>query len=139
MKKLPIGISTFKTIIEKNYIYVDKTQIALELGTVKNMTMEYIDTRNITNKIKISLLKSGLVSISSYNDDISNTFKNELGYQPTHIGGDYKLYGEITSIEKNDGKKIDICYKITLNLVNIKSGLIVWVDEEEISIIKKFQ
>jgi hypothetical protein len=31
MKKLPIGISTFKTIIEKNYIYVDKTQIALEL------------------------------------------------------------------------------------------------------------
>jgi len=31
MKKLPIGISTLKTIIEENYTYVDKTKIALEL------------------------------------------------------------------------------------------------------------
>ncbi|MCX6074250.1 MAG: AAA family ATPase [Campylobacterales bacterium] len=31
MKKLPIGISTLKTIIEENYLYVDKTKIALEL------------------------------------------------------------------------------------------------------------
>ena len=31
MKKLPIGISTLKTIIEENYLYVDKTDIALNL------------------------------------------------------------------------------------------------------------
>ncbi|MCX8083504.1 MAG: AAA family ATPase, partial [Calditerrivibrio sp.] len=31
MKKLPIGISTFKTIIEENYVYVDKTKEAYEL------------------------------------------------------------------------------------------------------------
>jgi len=31
MKKLPIGISTLKEIIEENYLYVDKTKIALEL------------------------------------------------------------------------------------------------------------
>ncbi|MEA1916633.1 MAG: AAA family ATPase [Campylobacterota bacterium] len=31
LKKLPIGISTFKTIIENSYIYVDKTDIALDL------------------------------------------------------------------------------------------------------------
>ncbi len=31
LKKLPIGISTFKDIIEDDYIYVDKTEIALEL------------------------------------------------------------------------------------------------------------
>ncbi len=31
MKKLPIGISTFKKIIDGNYLYVDKTQIAFEL------------------------------------------------------------------------------------------------------------
>jgi PBP1b-binding outer membrane lipoprotein LpoB len=106
---------------------VDKTnRPVIVLGTVKNMTMEYIDTRNITNKIKISLLKSGLVRISLYDNDTSEI-------------GDYKLYGDISSIEKKDGKKIDIYYKITLNLINIKSGLIVWVDEEEISIIKKFQ
>jgi len=31
MKKLPIGISTLKEIITENYVYVDKTQIALDL------------------------------------------------------------------------------------------------------------
>ncbi len=31
MKKLPIGISTLKEIIENDYVYVDKTKIALDL------------------------------------------------------------------------------------------------------------
>ncbi|MBL0721894.1 MAG: ATP-binding protein [Sulfurovum sp.] len=31
LKKLPIGISTLKDIIEENYLYVDKTKIALDL------------------------------------------------------------------------------------------------------------
>jgi hypothetical protein len=31
MKKLPIGIQTFSEIIEENYIYIDKTKLAIEL------------------------------------------------------------------------------------------------------------
>ena len=31
LKKLPIGKSTFKTIIEENYLYIDKTEVALNL------------------------------------------------------------------------------------------------------------
>ncbi len=31
LKKLPIGIQTFKSIIEENYLYIDKTKIALNL------------------------------------------------------------------------------------------------------------
>jgi len=31
MKKLPIGKSTFQTLIEENYVYVDKTQFAYDL------------------------------------------------------------------------------------------------------------
>ncbi|NPA51276.1 MAG: AAA family ATPase, partial [Aquificae bacterium] len=30
MKKLPIGIQTFKDIIEGNYIYIDKTKEVLD-------------------------------------------------------------------------------------------------------------
>ncbi|NQY21591.1 MAG: AAA family ATPase, partial [Campylobacteraceae bacterium] len=33
LKKLPIGISTLKTIIEEDYVYIDKTKIALDLMT----------------------------------------------------------------------------------------------------------
>ena len=31
LKKLPIGISTLREILEENYIYVDKTRLAQEL------------------------------------------------------------------------------------------------------------
>jgi len=31
MKKLPIGIQTFRTIIKENYLYIDKTKLALDL------------------------------------------------------------------------------------------------------------
>jgi len=31
MKKLPIGIQTFEEIIKQNYLYIDKTELALEL------------------------------------------------------------------------------------------------------------
>ena len=34
MQKLPIGIQTFSEIREDNYLYIDKTKIALEL--IKN-------------------------------------------------------------------------------------------------------
>jgi len=33
MKKLPIGIQTFRKIIEKDYLYIDKTKEAYELIT----------------------------------------------------------------------------------------------------------
>ncbi len=33
LKRLPLGIQTFKEIIEDNYLYVDKTKIAYDLIT----------------------------------------------------------------------------------------------------------
>jgi len=33
MKKLPIGIQTFRKIIEKDYLYIDKTKEIYELLT----------------------------------------------------------------------------------------------------------
>ena len=31
LKKLPVGIQTFRNIIEDNYLYIDKTQLAYNL------------------------------------------------------------------------------------------------------------
>ena len=112
---------------------------------VKNKTDEHIDTKSITDKIKVTLLKSGRVqfsAVSEANDEIikqleyqnltdyvdPSTRKN-LGKQ---VGADYFLYGEITSIKKQAGKVEDVYFKITLNLVNISTGLLEWADEKEI-------
>jgi len=122
----------------------EKNRPVIVLSHVKNKTNEQIDTKSITDKIKISLIKSGLVRVSLYNE-IGDELKNELNYQASEyvkkgtakqignqIGADYKLYGEITSIEKSSEEKTDIYYKITLNLVNIESGIAVWAEEKEI-------
>jgi penicillin-binding protein activator len=115
------------------------------VSNVKNKTDEHIDTKSITDKIKVTLLKSGRVqfsAVSEANDEIikqleyqnltdyvdPSTRKN-LGKQ---VGADYFLYGEITSIKKKAGKVEDVYFKITLNLVNISTGLLEWADEKEI-------
>jgi len=114
------------------------------LSHIKNKTNETIDTKSITDKIKVALIKSERVQVSVLNEignELNDEFKNksnkntkkmnvkQIGKQ---IGADYTLYGEITSIEKNDGKNIEIYYKITLNLANIETGIAEWAEEKEI-------
>lgn len=112
---------------------------------VKNKTDEHIDTKSITDKIKVTLLKSGRVrfsAVSEANDEILRQLEYQTGagvVDPktakrfgTQVGADYFLYGEITSIKKRAGRVEDVYYKITLNLVNIATGLLEWADEKEI-------
>lgn len=40
MKKLPIGIQTFKSIIQENYLYIDKTDFAFDL--IQNYTYAFL-------------------------------------------------------------------------------------------------
>lgn len=148
---LNFGSTDLNLIVEKMVtsllqtpILDGKNQPVIMLGGVKNKTSEHIDTKNITDKIKTTLLKSGRVRVTSYNE-IGQDLIDELDYQSSkyvnqetakqvgqQIAADYKIYGEITSIEKNDGKNIDLYYKMTLNLANIETGLTEWADEKEI-------
>ena len=40
LKKLPVGIYTFERIVKENYLYVDKTDIALDL--IENNTYVFL-------------------------------------------------------------------------------------------------
>jgi len=121
-------------------IFNGQKQPVIMLSHIKNKTNETIDTKSITDKIKVALIKSERVQVSVLNEignELNNEFKNksnkmnikQIGKQ---IGADYTLYGEITSIEKNDGKNVEIYYKITLNLANIETGIAEWAEEKEI-------
>ncbi|RLA99393.1 MAG: penicillin-binding protein activator LpoB [Deltaproteobacteria bacterium] len=112
---------------------------------VKNRTDEHIDTKAITDKIKVALLKSGKVRFSAVSE-VNDELLKQLEYQTSsgmvnpktaksfghQVGADYFLYGEITSITKKAGRVEDVYFKMTMNLVNIETGLIEWADEKEI-------
>lgn len=112
---------------------------------VRNKTDEHIDTKSVTDKIKVTLLKSGKVRFSAVGD-VKDEMVNQLEFQASSgmvdpktaksigklVGADYFLYGELASIRKSAGRVKDVYYKFTLNLVNIQTGLIEWADEKEI-------
>lgn len=117
----------------------------LYVATVKNKTDEHIDTQSITDKISTTLIQSGKVQFTAM-ADIPKELVDQLEYQnksglvdPTtakpvgkHVGADYMLTGEITSIVKKSGSTKDYYYKITLKLANIQTAVIEWQDEKEI-------
>jgi penicillin-binding protein activator len=112
---------------------------------VKNMTDEHIDTKSLTDKIRVTLLKSGRVRFTAVNE-VNDEILKQLEYQSKsgvvsaatakavggQVGADYFLFGEISSIKKSAGRVQDVYFKFTLNLVNIRTGLIEWADEKEI-------
>ncbi len=116
----------------------------IQVGRLRNKTDEHIDTKAITNKIRTALLQSGKIRFIA--GEVRNEIIQELEYQAKsgyvdkttckrigkQIGADYFLTGELTSIRKKAGRKMDLYFKITLNLVELETGLIRWAEEKEI-------
>jgi len=117
----------------------------VQVSTLKNKTTEHIDTKSVTDKIRTALIKTGMVRFTAVSDANREILEN-LDYQQgsgvvskktakgvgKQIGADYLLYGEIDSIVKKEGRTTDVYYKLTLNLVDVETGIIEWSDEKEI-------
>jgi uncharacterized protein (TIGR02722 family) len=110
---------------------------------IKNKTLEHIETKAITDKIRTALVRSGVVRFTA--NDARDDVRDENAFQESGavdaatakpsghaIGADYTLVGEITEIETTAGRIKDVYYKMTLNLVDLKTQIIEWSDEKEI-------
>ena len=111
---------------------------------IRNKTQEHIDTESITDTIQNKLINSGkfrFVDMTAV-----NAMANQLNYQKNsglvnqatsiksggHIGAEYMLNGNLSSIVKNAGGRSDVYYKFTLKLQNIQTGIVEWTSEKEI-------
>lgn len=110
---------------------------------VGNRTSQHVDTDGITEKIMVSLVKLGrfqvvdrellkkqaqeIALVGSQRIDVDGAVK--LG---SLVGADYFLAGDIMSIEKTSGATTLAYYKLTMRLVNVKTSVIVWADEQEL-------
>lgn len=115
---------------------------------VKNKTAEYIDTSIITDSIRAKLSNSGLVqfgvNIDELDGQISEIDRQQNEYYDENLnvekgklaGADFRLAGSLISIDKVKKKlfktKKDKFYKLSLQLWNIKTGVMVWADEKDI-------
>jgi penicillin-binding protein activator len=114
-------------------------------GGVRNRTQQHLDTENITDTIRTSLIQSGKFSVLSGDVGLAEIDK-ETAYQQSgavdlataaelgkQLGAEYVLFGAFREIRKQRGDTTAAWYKFTLNAVNTQTRQIVWADEESIA------
>lgn len=112
----------------------------VRLRTVRNLTDEHIDTKGITDKIRVKLLQSGQVRFLADDANLDEVFaERDLTEAVTRreankllADTDYIVTGTVRSIRKVTRNQADVYYQITLELVDPQSGELVWADEKEI-------
>jgi hypothetical protein len=131
----------------------DDKRIIIYTAGVNNRTSEHIDTTGITDTIRTSLLQSGrfrLAATDQGQDDLAEQVRFQQGsgrVDPDQakafgrqIGADMVLLGNLRSIEKHKGSSLesggtskdDVWYQFVLELVDIETGEIIWMEQEEI-------
>ena len=121
---------------------------------IANKTDEHIDTESILDSMTTKLLQSGRIRlvdmsrVESARSQLKFQNSDELADPKTAIrfgqmiGAEYMFYGNLSSIRKEAGSSGDVYskftrtrtvyYKFTLKLMNLKTGLVEWQDEQEI-------
>jgi uncharacterized protein (TIGR02722 family) len=109
---------------------------------LQNKTSEHIDTQSVMDMVRVDLMKTGKVSFidkeargdiaDEYNYQNSGMVSKESKKGPGgQAGADFIVNGRLDSIVQEVGKDKTVYYKITLNMTNLKSGVIVWSDNKQ--------
>lgn len=129
-----------QSLLETRYIAKAQQSPKVRLRTVNNLTYEHIDTKAITDKIRIKLLKSGqvrfLADTANLNQvnaerDLTTTATAKTKMKAM-TDADYIITGNVRSIKKANDDVKDVYYNISMELVDPQSGEILWADEKEI-------
>lgn len=116
----------------------------ITVDKVKNKTMQHIDTESITDSIRAKLIKSGKFRFIDRTTDEQASeeirIQQESGLVDKkaavnfgkQIGAEFLLTANFSEIKQKAGSVTDVYYKFTMNLKNLKTGILEWSDEKEI-------
>jgi len=121
-----------------------KRRPVLLVEGIKNKTMQHIDTEGVTDSIRARLIKSGKfrfidrttdeaaikeIKIQQESGLVDKKTAVQFGQQ---VGAEFILTGNLMEIKQKADNVKDVYYKFTLNLKNLKTGILEWSDEKEI-------
>ncbi len=135
-------------ILESNIGRKQNPPVMLITG-LENRTDEHIDMKALAYAIRNHLIKSGkfrfineaqrkkLIKEMEYQEQgyISPGTRIKMGQQ---VGADYILSGQLVSITAEEARQVRVkkkelrYYRLTLEITDINTNLIVWADEQEI-------
>lgn len=134
------SLLTFPPVVEMTA----QKRPVIVVDQVKNKTMQHIDTESITDSIRTRLIRSGKFRfIDRTTDDaaiaeLQTQLESGLVDPKTaiafgqQIGAEFMLTANFSEIRQRQGNVIDTYYKFTMNLKNLKTGILEWSEEKEI-------
>ena len=123
---------------------VGGTRPVLDIEPLKNRTTQHVDMVSITDSMRMQLLRSGMfrfVDTSTSGTDIEvMDAQANLGLTDPkkaikpgqQSAAQMFLTGALTEIKTQVGRTTDQYYKFSLILKDLRSGELVWADEQEI-------
>lgn len=141
---MQVSVKTMVSSLVSHQSIANANKMPIVMVTnLQNKTSEHIDTQSIMDMVRVELTNSGRVAFvdKEAREDISKEYdyqgsgmvsdetKKSKGGQ---IGADFIINGRLDSIVQEVGKEKTVYYKLTLNLTNLKTGIIAWTNHKEI-------
>lgn len=114
----------------------------LMVTRLQNKTSEHIDTQSVMDMVRVELMQSGKVAfvdrearddvIEEYEYQNSGVVGGNKSGPGQQIGADFILNGRIDSIVQEVGKDKTVYYKVTLNMTDLKTNLVMWSNHKQI-------
>ncbi len=130
-------------MVQHPSISKSKTPPIVMVTQLQNKTSEHIDTQSVMDMVRVELMNTGKVGF--VDKEAREDIQSEYEYQGSgvvseetlkgpggQVGADFILNGRLDSIVQEVGKSKSVYYKITLNLTNLKTGVMAWSNHKEI-------
>ena len=119
------------------------------IAGVQNRTAQYVDTKNLTDRIRTQIFPTGKVRF--VNEARRDDLLREQGYSAQHatpetmvgigkqLGARYMMSGSLTEMKDESQRQVRVSktvvryYKLTFEVTDLESNEMMWVHEEEFS------
>jgi len=117
------------------------------IAGVQNRTSEYMDTKNLTDRLRTLLFQTG--NVQFVNEARREDLLREQGYQAAQatpetqvgigqqLGARYMMSGSLTEMADRSPRQVRVSktvrryYKLTLEVTDLETGLLAWTAERE--------
>ena len=114
----------------------------LVISRIENDTMQRIDVDELSKSIRIALMKSGKVRVTTFNEDsmASSQLRKSKEFNQANVrkagslaAPELSMSGKITQKELKVSGKKRIEYRFSLSITDLSNGLTLWEGEERIT------
>ena len=113
------------------------------VGTVRNDSMEHINTNTFIEELQRAVINSGKVEFVASKDERGELREERLDQDEysseatrkafgKEVGADYMLSGVLSDIKDQEGSKFVVFYQVNLKLIDIESNKILWNGQKQI-------